>query len=112
MCTITGLLPVVTPDEFDTDNNGFVLLPLEGLVARFPFLAQQSRLSCYAIIYCTQGAGAVAIDSNSLPMVDETVICIGSNSVLRLQFSQTVKGWMILFSASFFSLKYNEHLLS
>lgn len=111
MCIITAQLPVVTLDDFDADNSGFILLPLEGLNVRFSFLEQRHRLSCYAIIYSRQGGGSVDIDSNSRSMKDESVLCIGSNSVLRMQIGERAEGWMILFSATFFSLRYNENLL-
>lgn len=112
MCTRTALLPVVTPDELNTDNNGFILLPLEGLTARYPFLAQPHRLSCYAVIFCMQTGGAVEVERQAFTLAEASVICIGLNSVLHFEPGPTTSGWIMFFSAGFFSLKYNEHILS
>lgn len=111
MCIKTECLPVFTLNDINTQHRNFILIPIEQLGSACPFLEQTHRASFYTILYCQKGSGVVTVDKDVVYLKDETILCIGTNSVNSLNIKPKTKGWLIFFSEAFFSLRYNDNVL-
>lgn len=111
MCIKTDNLPVLTLSDFDTDNYGFILFSIRDFMSNPCIVEQAYKASFFTIVYCKKNGGLAYIDKNEISIKKETIICIGLNSVNRLELEPGTEGYIILFSENFFSLRYNENVL-
>lgn len=111
MCNKTEDIPVLALSDFSTNNFGFVMMPLETLHQAHSFVNRYHKQSYYTILFCQKGKGSMSIDKQMIALQDNSVICTGPNSVSSLGVDNIKTGWVILFSDSFFSMRYNENIL-
>lgn len=104
-------IPVLTLSDLDTKNSSFMMVPLEGSHQDHIFLQHAHQQAYYTILFCQQGSGQITVDKQQVALQDNCVICIGPNSVSSLDVRGISVGQLILFSESFFSMRYNENIL-
>lgn len=111
MCYKTENLPVLTLSDFSTQHLGFVMMPIENVHHHHSIIEAAHKQAYYTILFCQQGKGTVVVDKQQIAIQDNSVICIGPNSVSSFDIQSITNGWMILFSDAFFSMRYNDNVL-
>lgn len=111
MCHKTEDLPVLTLSDFSTQHLGFVMMPIEIAHQHHSVLEAAHKQAFYTILFCLQGKGNMIVDKQQIAIQANSVICIGPNSVSSFDLQSITNGWMILFSDSFFSMRYNDNVL-
>jgi AraC family transcriptional activator of pobA len=111
MCIKTERLPVLTLYDLDPSNFGFIFLPLEDFMYKNSLVAQPHKSSYYTIMYCRAGNGNVYTDKELICIENQTIACIGSNSVNRFELKENIDGYILFFTEAFFSLRYNQNVL-
>lgn len=111
MCNKTDDIPVLTLSDFSTHNFGFVMMPVSAFHHQFDIISRIHKQSYYTILFCQKGKGNVVIDKEVVTLQNNTVICTSPNSVSSWDILDISNGWMILFSESFFSMRYNDNVL-
>lgn len=111
MCNKTDDIPVLALSDFSTDNFGFVMMPVSAFHHQFDIISRIHKQSYYTILFCQKGKGNVVIDKEVVTLQNNTVICTSPNSVSSWDVLNIRNGWIILFSESFFSMRYNDNVL-
>lgn len=111
MCIKTVGLPVLTLSDFVTGNSGFILLPLQEVTKQYEWIRNAHKQSFYTILFCKEGAGQLTVDQQLISLKENSVICLGPGSVNSYDFKTIRSGWMLAFSESFFSMRYNDNVL-
>lgn len=111
MCIRTVGLPVLALSDFITDNSGFILLPLQEVTEQYEWTRNAHKQSFYTILFCKEGAGQLTVDQQLISLKGNSVICLGPGSVNSYDFKAIRDGWMLAFSESFFSMRYNDNVL-
>lgn len=110
MCNKTGI-PVYTLDNINAHNYGFILLSMEfdfDQISRFTHI---HRPDYYCLLYLKSGQLTASVDKETFILERESVVCINPNSVCNFSIEDHSKGWIVLFSDTFYSMRYNDNVL-
>jgi AraC family transcriptional activator of pobA len=107
----TEEIAVFTVSDFDACARAFWLAPLDRILERYPLLEHPHRQSFYMLIYTADAAGCIRIDERNISLEAEKVICTSPNSITSIDINRNAKGWILIFTEDFFSLRYNENVL-
>lgn len=111
MCIRTDDIPVLTLSDFSAHNAGFIMMPIAELHHNYSFVEQVHKQAYYTILFCQEGKGSMRIDKQFMELQQDSIVCTGPNSVGSLAMQNIQRGWVILFSDAFFSMRYNENVL-
>lgn len=111
MCNKTEDIPVLTLLDFSTNHFGFLMMPISDLHHKHNFVKRTHKQSYFTILFCQEGKGSLVVDKQNVALQNNNVICTGPNSVSSMDVRDVNSGWAILFSESFFSMRYNENVL-
>ncbi|MDD2793085.1 MAG: helix-turn-helix domain-containing protein [Sediminibacterium sp.] len=95
---------------FGTDMS-FWIGNLGGILERIPQLERPHKQAFYMLLYVQEAMGLVKLDKQTIILDQQKVICIKPNSVFGLDINRNAKGYIICFTESFFSLRYNNNVL-
>ena len=106
----TDVAELYNINKFNTAGQLFIH-PLNELVNTFDFLLEPHRYACFIILYFEQDSGQITVDNSIIISKKSSVICVKPNSIFSLLFNQQPLGYLISFTDTFFSLRYNENRL-
>jgi AraC family transcriptional regulator, transcriptional activator of pobA len=85
---------------------------LGGLLTRYPHLEFPHKQSFYMFLVIQEAKGLLILDKHPIQLDEPKIICIKPNSVCSLQINNHAKGKLICFNEMFYSLRYNNNVLS
>jgi AraC family transcriptional regulator, transcriptional activator of pobA len=107
----TEHIPVYPVSVFNTDCPSFWIGSLEQIADAYPFLQKPHRQEFYMMLYMQQAKGVLVIDNREIFLDQCRMICIKPNSVFSVELNGHASGYMVCFTESFFSLRYNNNVL-
>jgi len=107
----TEEIAVYPVSVFDANNKSFWFSKLEGILERYPFLEHPHKQTFYMLLFVEKANGFACVDEQSIRLDEPKVICIKPNSVFGLDVNRAAKGFIICFTESYFSLRYNNNVL-
>lgn len=108
----TEQIPVYPVTVFNAANDAFWLSDINSILERYAFLEAPHRHSFYTLLFIEKASGSILIDQESIRLDEAKIICIKPNSVISIDINRTARGSMLCFTESFFSLRYNNNVLS
>jgi AraC family transcriptional activator of pobA len=108
----TGILPVCSLDLFDENFKHFWVDSLEGLLEKFPKLEYPHKNNFYTLLIIDQAQGEIEIDNEKVTLIDAKIIIIKPRCINSIKINNKASGKIICFSEDFFSLRYNNNILS
>lgn len=97
---------------FKSQTPDFAITPLNEIHNQTIIKGKLYRPRWYTIIFIKSGKMSIQVDEHNFTIVDGGVICIPPNSVISLSIQEGTKGCFIGFNASFFSLRFHNHVLA
>ncbi|NIG55744.1 AraC family transcriptional regulator [Chitinophaga sp. Cy-1792] len=70
------------------------------------------KLGFYVLLLTEKGRPGITIDGQAIAVSTPAVICARPGSIMQWQKTAKLKGYMICFTANFFSVRYNNNALS
>lgn len=107
----TEAIAVYPVGAFSVDNKSFWFGSLEKVLEQYPFLEHPHKQSFYMLVFVEKASGHAVLDNRSIRLDEPKVVCIKPNSVFSLDINRAAKGFIICFTESFFSLRYNNNVL-
>ncbi len=104
-------IPVYTVDVFSTGKTFFWMGEWSGIGDAYPHLALPHKQMFYALIHVQEPGDHIIIDQEIIYLTPFNVICIKPGSIIQVNITSRSGGYMICFSESFFSLRYNSNVL-
>ncbi len=111
MGTKSDRIPVYTVDVFSAGKSCFWMGELSGIADDYPHLVSPHKQMFYALIHVQEPGGHIIIDHKIIYLTPSKVICIKPGSIVQVDINSRSGGYMICFSESFFSLRYNSNVL-
>ena len=108
----TENIPVCRLEVFDEALHHFWMGELGGLMARYPSLEYPHKNDFFALLFVEEATGEVVIDHQKIPLNDAKIVVIKPGCINSINTNGRASGKIILFSESFFSLRYNNNILS
>lgn len=84
---------------------------LSGIGDDYPHLVSPHKQMSYTLIHVQEPGGHIIIDHKIVYPTPSNVICIKPGSIVQVGINSRSGGYMICFSESFFSLRYNSNVL-
>ncbi|MGN7785969.1 helix-turn-helix domain-containing protein [Niabella sp. 22666] len=107
----SDMIPVYTVDVFSTGKPFFWMGEWSGIGNAYPHLALPHKQMFYTLIHVQEPGGHIIIDHEVIYLTPFNVICIKPGSIVQVDIAGRSNGYMICFSESFFSLRYNSNVL-
>jgi len=107
----TANIAVYPVSVFHSSNKSFWFDSLERILEHYPFLEHPHKQSFYMLLFVEKANGNAVLDNSTIRLDEPKVICIKPNSVFSLDINRAAKGFVICFTESFFSLRYNNNVL-
>lgn len=108
----TGFIPVCNLGLFNDNAAKFWMGNLNGLCRNYPVLSQPHKHDFYALIILDKGEADVHIDGQKITATSAGVIIIKPGCITTIAVNEETQGTMICFAEEFFSLRYNNNILS
>ena len=103
-------VPVCTIGLFDASTDLW-MGSVEGLLKKYPTLALPHSNAFYLMLCIEKGEGLFVIDQDRMRIGPGQVLLIKPNCINTLALSEEATGTVIVFTADFFSLRYNTNVL-
>jgi AraC-like DNA-binding protein len=108
----TAQTPVCNLGLFGNHANKFWMGSLHQLPQRYPLLAQPHKHDFYAFLILDRAEGYVHIDGQTVTAGNTMIIIIKPGCINTIALNENAKGTLICFTEEFFSLRYNNNILS
>ena len=108
----TPLLPVCTMEYIGSDLTHFWISDLSGLLGRFPMLEHAHTQNFFLLCLVDAGPGHVELDQYRIEFDQPKAIVFKPNCISTLSLPFSAHGKVIFFDEDFFSLRYNNNILS
>ena len=96
---------------FGSHISDFWIRTVSSVLEDYPFMAYPHRPSYYMLIYIWKAIGELTIDNERVLLDEPKVVCVRPNAVFSLRIVNQASGYIVCFSDSFFSLRYNNNVL-
>ncbi|MFB6456795.1 helix-turn-helix domain-containing protein [Chitinophaga sp. Hz27] len=100
----TCMLPAATEHFWVSDFNR---LPENQLLSGKP-----AKLSFYLLLLVQKGKAKVVVDGHEISVTKPAVVCARPGNIFQLQLPPHAKGQLLCFAEDFFSVRYNNNVLS
>lgn len=108
----TMIFSILNMGLFGSETNPFWMGEIGCLLEKYPKLEIPHRQIFYTILLVESGEGTVTIDHQNIRIDDGKAIIIKPHTVASIDINRRAKGKIICFTDSFFSLRYNNNVLS
>ncbi len=108
----TGTFPVCELDLFDEKLKHFWVSDLNGLTQLFPFLKSPHKNTFFTLLIIDTAQGEIIIDNEKIDITNAKIFIIKPRCINNIHINNSAIGKIILFSEDFFSLRYNNNILS
>lgn len=108
----TEEIAVLSTAVFEGANEYFWMNDLQHLLEKYPFLELPNRRKFYVLLFIERAQGVVVVDGTAIRLDHPKIICIKPGSICSLESNRTAIGKMICFTEDFFSIRYNNNMLS
>ena len=105
-------IPVFIQGVFDRSIHHFWMSNTADMNQRFTFLGSAHRRTFFMLLFAEQGHAQISIDKRVMQLRASDVVSVLPNSVCSLLFQDDFRGQLICFTEHFFSLRYNDNVLS
>ncbi|MBD3750630.1 MAG: AraC family transcriptional regulator [Sphingobacteriales bacterium] len=105
-------LPVCNIGLFGDDVRNFCMNDLSGLFEKFPVFEFPHKQDFYTLIIVEDAEGEIVIDNHKIRLNYPKAIIIKPGCVSSIDINRKAKGTLICFTEVFFSLRYNNNILS
>ncbi len=105
-------VPVYTIAAFDKSAPAFWMCELANLYQGYSFMDKPFRQNFYSILYLQEGKGMAETDEQSVMLQNNHVFCCAPNSINSLQLENGAKGFLVVFTDAFYSLRYHNNILN
>ncbi|UQA74150.1 helix-turn-helix domain-containing protein [Sphingobacterium siyangense] len=111
MVVRTEEIKVLTLEDMESPNIGFIINPLYTFNQQYSFLSVPNQRMFYTIIYFEEEGGRFAIDQSVVQVQKGEALSIVPSSVCTFEINKEAKGWILLFTDAFFTKRYNDNVL-
>lgn len=108
----TAHMPVCNLGVFGNHAAKFYTGNLHALTQRFPILSQPHKQDFYAFFVVNKAVGEIHIDQYHVDAGNAMVIIIKPGCINTVVLNEAATGKLICFTEEFFSLRYNNNILS
>lgn len=106
-------IPVCNLSLFDTSNGcQFWMGSLSNLLENYPVLEEPHLQHFYSILLIQSASGEIMIDQEVVPLDQELFVIIKPGCIHKIRINKQALGCMIVFNEDFFSIRYNNNMLS
>lgn len=105
------LVPNLELESFGENQAHFWVGSTERLLQQFPFLEFSHIATFFAIFIIEEGEGFLQIDSQKVRVEGQKIVFIKPGNIFKVDLSPSTKGYFIVFTDNFFSLRYNNNIL-
>ncbi len=111
MVVRTEEINVLTLEDLENPNIGFIVTPLHAFNRQYSILSLPNQRKFYTIIYFEEEGGRFAIDQSIVQVQKGEAMSIAPSSVCTFEINKEAKGWVLFFTDSFFTKRYNDNVL-
>lgn len=111
MVVRTDEINVLTLEDMGNPNIGLIVSPLHSFGQQSSILSIPNQRMFYTIIYFEEEGGRFAIDQSIVHVQKGETLSIAPSSVCTFKINNGAKGWILLFTDSFFTKRYNDNVL-
>ncbi|TYR31697.1 AraC family transcriptional regulator [Sphingobacterium phlebotomi] len=111
MVVRTEEINVLTLEDLESSNIGFIISPLHNFNQQYSILSLPHQRMFYTIIYFEDEDGRFAIDQSIVEVQKREALSIDPSSVCTFEIHKEAKGWILLFTDAFFTKRYNDNVL-
>jgi len=108
----TVQVPVCNLGIFGDHSKKFWMGSLRNITQQCPILAQPHKHDFYAFLIPDNAGGEVRIDGQAVAVGDTMIIIIKPGCINTFALTENTTGTLICFAEEFFSLRYNNNILS
>ena len=105
-------LNVCNMEIFGNHHENFWMGELTNLLERFPILEFPHKQNFYSILFFEEADGEIIIDNQKCRIDAGKVVIIHPRCISKIDINKNAKGNIICFREDFFSLRYNDNILS
>lgn len=111
MVVRTEEINVLTLEDMRNPNIGLIVSPLHSFGQQSSILSLPNQRMFYTIIYFEEEGGRFAIDQSIVHVQKGEALSIAPSGVCTFEINKGAKGWILLFTDSFFTKRYNDNVL-
>jgi AraC-like DNA-binding protein len=108
----TTAIPVCDFGLFGDDVRHFWMDDLNSILQHFPVLEDPHKQNFFMLLFIDDAQGEVNIDNQKINLDGSKVIVIKPRSISSISINSKAEGKIICFTEDFFSLRYNNNILS
>jgi len=104
-------IPVYPIRQFGATQDFFWMETLESGIETHTWWQNPHQQAYFMLLYLEDAQGSIIMDGQHIAISAQMVVCCKPNAVNSIKLTQGTKGWLLAFSADFFSLRFNSNVL-